>query len=296
MPSKSIRSTGTSKTVRTVDDVFSVLEDELDRSASLADSKRAIDRHTLGNAKLNKDAVNELYNPATILAPTTSNTSMLLKLMFNHKVVLGGIQATSFFYPLCDLSDAPWDFFCCNRYDSDAFITSVKQSCGMDMIEELSSDNGVRVVYFRRNANGVSKPINIRVYISDDEPLQMVLSQPMSYQQSFVSAVGAVCFWPRLNSKGLCRQFEKNVSKFNFPSGKSKLTINMKKMSRTKPKNPSSGVSIYTAGDDRTETICFENVCKLDKVLFKKEIKKIQSIAYAVSEKSSRYLGEYSDM
>ena len=296
MPSHSIKSSSTFKTLRTVDDVLSQAEETLDVDASLAETYNRIMKLTTHNKNLARDTIEELYDPLKILVPVSANPEALLKSMFMHRVVLSGIQATSFFYPLCEFVDAPWDFFCSNRYDSEGFIMEITQSCGLDRIENITADNGTRVVYFRRNMNGETKPINIRVYISDDEPVHSVLSQPASYQQSFVSAVGAVCFWPRLNKKKLYRRFDNNISRMVYPTGKTALTINMQKMSRTAPRTPSSTPSIYTAADNRTEMVVFKNKCGADKAAFKKESKKLENIVYAVSDKSTKYLGDMGDM
>jgi hypothetical protein len=296
MPSHSIKSSSTFKTLRTVDDVFTHLEELQDRDTGLNDSFNKIMRLTAHDKNLAKDAIDSLYDPVEILKPVSVNPEALLRSMFVHRVLLSGIQATSFFYPLCEFVDAPWDFFCCNRYDSESFVREIAQSCGIDLVEEITADNGIRVVYFRRNMNGESKPINIRIYISDDEPLHSVLSQSASYQQSFVSAVGAVCFWPRLNKKRLYRRFDLNASRLVFPSGRTALTINMQKMSRTTPKNPSSTPSIYTVVDKRTEMITFKNKCGADSTPFKKETKRLENIVYAISEKSTKYLGDMGDM
>lgn len=296
MPSRSIKSTSTVKTLRTVDDVFSQVDETLGPDAGLSETYDKIMRLTAHDRNLAAESLDTLYDPIGIFAPMSANPEALLRSMFRHKAVLTGIQATSFFYPLCEFVDAPWDFFCSNRYDSDTFVTEVTQSCGVDLVEQVTADNGTRVVYFRRNVNGEQRPVNIRVYISDDEPLHSVMSQNASYQQTFISAVGAVCFWPRLNKKGLYRRFDNNRSRLVFPSGRTALTINMRKMSRTAPKNPSSTPSIYTGADNRIEKIVFKNKCGAHKTQFDKESKKLQNIVYAVSEKSTKYLGDTGDM
>lgn len=297
MPSRSVKSTGTSKTVRTVDDVFSQLELDLNADASLNESRDRIRKLTVNNSTLERQSIDELHNPLTIFAPIVTEPTSLIKSMFVNNVVLGGVQATSFFYPLCEFSDAPWDFFCCNRDgQSDSFVTQLTQSGGLDLVEQVNADNGNKVVYLRRNINGSDQPINIRVYISSEHPLQVVLSQPVSYQQSYISAVGAVCFWPRLNRKRLCRQFTSNVTKFTFPSGKSKHKINIKKMSNTVPRNPSDTPSIYTGADSRIEIVTFRNACNLDKKLFNKEVESMTNVVYAVSDKSTKYLGNIAGM
>lgn len=296
MPSRSVKSSGTSKTVRTVDDVFSQLELDLGPDASISESSHMIKKLTIGNDALRTQSINELYNPVSIFSPIVANAEALVKSMSNYGVILGGIQATSFFYPVCDFADAPWDFFCCNLNGADRFIIDMTQFAGVDLIEDVRASNGTRVVYFRRSLNGESQPLNIRVYISNQHPLELVLTQPSSYQQTFICPYAAVCFWPRLNKKGLYRSFESNVNQFNFPSGKTKLRIQMKKLSRTVPKKPSSHPSIYTSKDERTEIITFKNECNIDKTLFKRETTKIQNIVYAVSDKSTRYLGNVSGM
>lgn len=296
MPPHSIKSSSTFKTLKTVDDVFSCMEDILDPDAALCESYDKIMRLTAHDKKLKAESLEMLYDPVVIFNPVSANPEALLRSMYMHRAVLSGIQATSFFYPLCEFEDAPWDFFCCNRYDSESFVLDVTQACGAELVEEVTADNGTKVVYFRRNMNGRSKPINIRIYISDDEPLHSVLSQDSSFQQSFVSAVGAVCFWPRLNKKKVYRRFDHNKSRLMFPVGRTSVSIHMQKMSRSAPKNPSSTPSIYTQADKRTETIIFRNKCGADNTSFNKESKKIDNIVYAVSEKSTKYLGDTGDM
>jgi hypothetical protein len=81
-----------------------------------------------------------------------------------------------------------------------------------------------------------------------------------------------------------------------FPIGRTSLTINMQKMSRTTPNNPSPTASIYTGADKRIEDVIFKNKCSVDNILFDIEARKIKTIVYAVSEKSTKYLGDLGDM
>jgi hypothetical protein len=284
-------------TVRTVDDVFSQLDVDLGENASLAESRDRIRKLTKNNNILEYKSIDQLQSIRAVLAPVCVNVDSLIKSMFRYKVALGGIQATSFFYPLCTFSQSPWDFFCSNKNDmGDKFVTDLIQFSGLDLIEDLKSDTKERVVYFRGTVNGTDEPINVRVYISDTDPMQSVLNYEMSYQQTFVSPVAAVCFWPRLNRKSYYRVFKSNSSQREYPTGKTVVTVNMRKMSRTTVKNPQSTPSIYTGVLDRVEVVVFKNELKLDKNVFNKQASKIQSIVYAVSEHSTKYLGDTSGM
>lgn len=297
MPSRSIRSTGTSKTVKTVDDVFSVLDQDLDPDASLIESRERIRTLTLNNSSLEKDSIDQLHSPLIILAPVCTNSSALLKSMFINNVMLGGVQSTSFFYPVCEFGSAPWDFFCSSKNDvGDKFITDMRQFSGADQVEDITATNGTRVVYFRRNINGSNQPINIRIYVSAEHPIDIILSLPMSYQQSFISAAGAVCFWPRLTGKKLYRTFELNSSRLSFPIGKTKFVSNISKLTKTTLKKPLGFPHIYTAQDNRIEIVTFRNECSFDKDIFKDKVAKLQNLVYAVSDKSTKYLGNTASM
>lgn len=295
MPTRSIKSSAS--TVRTVDDVFSQLDIDLDDNASLAESRDRIRKLTRNNNALESESIDQLQSIRSVLAPVCASVNSLIKSMFKYKVALGGIQATSFFYPLCTFSEAPWDFFCSDKNDmGDKFVDDLIKFSGLDLIEDLKSDTKQRVVYFRGAVDGTGQPINVRVFISDTDPMQSILSYEMSYQQTYISVVAAVCFWPRLNKQNYYRVFKSNLSQREYPTGKTVTTIDMKKMSRTTVKNPKSAPSIYMGVLDRVEVIVFKNELKLDKNVFNKQASKIRSMVYAVSEHSTKYLGDTSGM
>lgn len=284
-------------TVRTIDDVFSQLEIDLREDASLIESRDRIRRLTKNNTALESESIDQLQSIRNIVAPVCPNGDALIKSMFRNKVVLGGVQATSFFYPMCTFTQAPWDFFCPSKGGmGDDFVNGLVQFSGLDVLEDLTSGDGTRVVYLRGSVNGTTEPINVRVYISSENPIQCVFNYEMSYQQTFISPVAAVCFWPRLNKKGYYRVFKSNTSQHEFPRGKTVFTVNIKKMSKTHPKVVQTTPSIYNGISDRIEAVIFKNELKLDKVIYKAEASKIESIVYAVSQDSTRYLGSTSGM
>lgn len=286
-------------TVKTVDDVMERMSAYEGKHGELSyhDAVDYVKKICGKDDKLLRETVSSLKDPSVYLSVVCSDARKLLKLMSQYGVILGGIQATSFFYPIAEITSAPWDFYCDKSiYDPTSFIEKFRQITMMDMIEDVDSDDGQRVVYFRGNVNEVPDPINIRIYVSDKNVYASVLDTQKSYQQSFISPIGAVCFWPKLGSARQYRSFDKNDGLKAYPRGNTKLRIGIKSMTEVKPKIKSNLPSIYTMHDKRATSVIYENDIGIDQRAFDKLVKELKGIVYSVHTSSSRYLGTIGNM
>ena len=291
MATHSVKSTST---VRTIDDVFSQLDLEMPE-ATLAESRKYIKKITSPNHKLEMDSIEKLHDPNVHLSPLAPDTNVLLKHMSKYKAVLGGIQATAFFYPVCGITGAPWDFFC-DAKKADEFINRFPQVTNAELLEDLCGDSGHRVAYFRKNVSGFDSVINIRVFVSESQPIASILDLKCSYEQACISICGAVFFWPKLQQRGLYRSFDSNIGLTQYPRGKSIHSIHTGSMKKTTLKRPSEFPSVYTGIVERVEAIVFSSKSKSVQGEMDKEVRNLQEIVYAVHNTSTRYLGTVGDM
>lgn len=291
MAPRSIKSTST---VKTVDDVFSQLDIDLP-NAGLDESRRYIRKLTGTNNKLESEAIEQLQDPSMHLSPIAPDPIALLKLMSKYKVALGGIQATAFFYQICDITSAPWDFFCHNA-TGDEFIQGFLQITLCKTLEDLRGSDGNRVVYLRKSINGLLNPANIRIYISDAQPMSSILNLKLSYEQACLFASGAIFFWPKLQQKGLYREFESNNGLKAYPKGKTIQKIEIDSLRKTSLKKPLQSPFIHTGIVDRVESVIFSNSNQISKSETQKEVKMLQNIVYAVFNSSTKYLDSTCNM
>lgn len=281
-------------TVRTIDDVFSVIDTELPEDASMSTAKDFVRKLTGTNKALRDLSIKELESLPVYLSHVLSNTSAFINLMLKCKAVLGGPQATSYFYPICGPTECPWDFYCHAKF-GDAFVDGFRQMSGADMIEDVKHGS-VRLVHFRNSVNGMRDTSKIRIYISDEEPLASIFNLRSSYEQSFLSASTAVCFWPKLQSRDVYRVFESNSGQKAYPVGKTFYSIQLKSLRQTSTKRPLQAPAVYTGLETRVEYVPLDNNSKCDSRLFAKEISAMENIMYAVFNDSTRYLGSTGNM
>jgi len=243
------------------------------------------------NSALATETINEIENLHSLLTPITANTSALIKLMARYNVILGGPQATSFFYPVCEFTDCPWDLFCDTKY-VDKFITSYKSSSGSDLIEDVDNgDMGCRVTHMRRSINGSKSSCSIRILSSSRDPMEMILGLKASYEQSAVTHSYAIFFWPKLQQRGLYRLFNDNDGLSIFPKGKTFYQTRVSPGRKTSLKNPTTQPSVYSGIEDRIETVVFQNTEGLDSEEYEKSVSNMKGIVYAVHNSSTRFLG-----
>jgi hypothetical protein len=282
-------------TIRTVDDVFGAID--LNGNQSLEKCRSFIASLDGVNPKVKSDSLRALQSPEQVFCPLTANVGGLLKALHAYGVILGGAQATSFFYPICNPPDSPWDFFYDSRNgDPDGFISLFMQLTMYDTIEDISSDGGHRVVHLRGNGSTMKGPINVRIFVSPYDTISRVLSFKVSHLQSFVSSTMAVCFWPRLTARNTFREFESNNGFDVYPSGKTVCLTKISGLSLVKPRVTMSRPSIYSIEDKRTEFIVFENVLKIPSREFNKSVEQIKQSHYAVYNSSTRYMGSTATM
>lgn len=282
-------------TVRTVDDVFSVMESQLPKDASLIESRKFARHVTKKDKHLMNAVIDEIENLSSLMSPIAQNPDVLVRIMARTGAVLGGAQATSFFYPICDWTDVPWDIFC-HSSTADDFIQSYKQSSIPEVIEDVRSDDGMRVVHMRRSIPDCSTPVNIRIFVSNMRPLESILQLRNSYEQSVISAVDAICFWPKLVSQKMYRVFESNVGTSLYPRGKTFYEMKLDPIKKTRLRKPMQTTEIYTGLESRVENVVFRNRCDINPDHYSRLINVHKNIVWAVSNSSTKYLGNIADM
>jgi hypothetical protein len=282
-------------TVKTVDDVMSLMEEKLGDSASLSESRRFITNLGKRDSVLASSVLEEIESIRSVVSPITQNIDALTKLMVRTGAVLGGLQATSFFYPLCDLTGAPWDIFC-HTDTADDFITNYIQSSGSEIVEDVSADNLKRVVHLRRSVPGCSSPVNVRVFVCNSHPISSVMDLRNTYEHTVISAAGAIHFWPRLTSKRIYRVFDSNLGTSAYPRGKTFYEITSDPLHRTRPRKQMEVPEIFSGLESRVESVIFKNVCNVPNTEYCALIDSLEGIVYSVFNSSTKYLGHTGDM
>ncbi|RKF64182.1 hypothetical protein OnM2_020068, partial [Erysiphe neolycopersici] len=86
------------------------------------------------------------------LARMCPNPRPLIKCMHNCNVVLGGLQATSLFYPLVSFTQSPWDFYFDLRSEStQTFLSALEQITMLDVVQDSTNGDGYRLLHLRGN-------------------------------------------------------------------------------------------------------------------------------------------------
>lgn len=287
-------------TVQTVDDIMDQMEVNIPPDASLTDTEDYIRRIAGSNVDLARDAISHVRSLESTLGPVTINPKRLIKLMLKYNVLLIGAQATSHFYPICNLTDCPWDFFCHTK-SADGFIDGYTCSSGSDLNEDIRSNDGYRVVYFTRYVNGMSEPCRVRVFVSDNDPLKSLFDMKYSYEQSIICGVGAMCFWARLQRSKLYREFKFNPGIDMYPHSELSFRSNLRIGHKTNLKSHNVDPSVYYGLSRRTRYQFYyidtdDDDEQYYKDIVRSTIYRIQSIVYASSNHNTKYIGDVSDM
>jgi hypothetical protein len=296
---KMSRSVASASTVLTVDDALDRLSmiEEQHGESSLADARQIIRDLCGKNSKLTRDAIDVLHSPSVFFGSLCANSVSLLSTMFKCNCILGGIQATSLFFPIAGVTDAPWDFYCgTTDGDPDRFISEFAQITMFTKIEDIKSTTGERTVHFRGNVNGTPTPVMVRIFVAHRKAMESILELTYSYQQSYISAVGAVCYWPRLGQNRQYRIFSTNSGLKAYPTGKSKPPSNIRSMKHVTPRTTAATPSIYTANDSRIQIVAFKNEIAVADTVFAKAAQGLDKCVYAVHNTSTRYLGHLGGM
>ncbi|KAF2857431.1 hypothetical protein K470DRAFT_266828 [Piedraia hortae CBS 480.64] len=203
--------------------------------------------------------------------------------MVEHGAVLGGYQATAYFYPIVRITSAPWDFYCCStECDPDSFVGTMRQITMLELIEDVRSDENRRVVYMRGHMNGLNDPITVRISVSSSDPMASIMDLKMSYQHSAISAYGAICFWPKLGGKKQYRVFKHNGGQASYPRGKTVCAVELSSLAEERPRHHTPHPSIYSAGQKGVELVSFRNVIGVPEDAFRKRYCFLENVVYAV--------------
>jgi len=274
---------------------MSLMNDSLSFEASLHESRKFIKQTVGKNSILRSQAMEELESIEAILSPITTNPSTLVTAMIRCGAMIGGPNATSFFYPICEMTGCPWYIFC-HKEKADTFVNTYRNSSGADFIEDTGISKDSRVVHFRKSNNGMEKACNVSIYISERDPLESILNLKNSYDQTAISGVGAICFWPKLQSNGMYRVFDSNTGLMDYPKGNTFHQTIISPGKRAIMKKSLTTPSIYSGVSSREEIVVFKNVSNIDNVIFSHKLKELQNIVYSVFNSSSKYLGHTADM
>ncbi len=274
---------------------MSLMDQTLDFATSLDESRKFIRKVTRDNKKLATEAIEELESIVSFLSPITANPHRLLKFMFACNAAIVGIQATSFFYPITTLHDAPWDIFC-HTDKADKFVDDYTASSGAEVVELVTSENGNSVMHLRRPVNGSKETCKIRIFVSDAAPIQSALDMKASYEQSIITPTCALCFWPKLMERRAYRSFSGNKGISEYPKGKTFYEIKLEDLKATRPRKTVEEPSVYSGITSRVESVVFENVASLNTSSFARNMEEMRRIMFAVHNSSTRYLGSTGNM
>lgn len=285
---------------RTTSDVLDVLqqEDTGKKKLSLRDTRKKIKDITGKDTSLAAQTISEIQSIKEIFSSISSIPERMVNLMHRTNTYLAGLQATSYFYPVSGITDAPWDLFCSSIHgDPDTLLAELSVLTGAEVIENLQSSNGSkRMVIYRRSVNGTTEPVTIRVFVSTCHPLEAILDLRLTQQQSFVSAVAAVCFWPKLlqSKQRKSKQFDNNNGLSIYPTGEAKFRNRHSKLYPLS--NPIASSLQIHVGLLETEYIMFENEGNIPRDKFSTSVAELRNIVYAVSNLSTKYMGNVSGM
>lgn len=115
-------------------------------------------------------------------------SKLLIKLSLNCNVILGGLQATSFFYPLVNFTQSAWDFYYDSREESfQIFIDGINQITMHDVLQD-TKNAGYRIFHMRGSVNGSYHPIDGCIYCRPVDPYTSLLLLPFSHQHSMLTS------------------------------------------------------------------------------------------------------------
>ncbi|RKF65773.1 hypothetical protein OnM2_003021, partial [Erysiphe neolycopersici] len=175
--------------LRTVDDVLECLsiQKEQHGDISRSDAMRFVTRVCDGDDRVVQDTRRALDILVSYLVPCD--------------VVLGCVQAISFFYPFANFTQAPWGFYCNLRSSKpEVFINRLREITMRDVLQDTKLQSGYRTVHMRGTVNGSLSNIDVQIYCGPVSPYASILSLPSSYEQSLLSACGGICFWSKLKN------------------------------------------------------------------------------------------------
>ncbi|HAA5926480.1 TPA_asm: hypothetical protein GFY42_15260 [Listeria monocytogenes] len=278
-----------------MDDVMSAIDTGLPPDASLQQSMEAVIRLTEGNAKLRDISLKQITSLDQYLGSVSTHPKAFIESMFKCGAMLVGPQATSYMYPICDIENYPWDFFCPSSTFCD-FVDFYKSDPKSVLLEELGVDGHLRVAYFSKYINTIIGSCNVRMFEIKGNPIAKVLELKNTYEQSFISPVCAFCFWPRLHKLTSYRELSCNPGLKGYVRCGITLKTQIVKMKQTRLRKPMEEPLIVSTSSKRAEVVFFENEYGLDRILFQEQGYDMKNMMYAIYNNSTRYLGTVGNM
>jgi hypothetical protein len=142
---------------RTTSDVLDLLQqdDTGQKKMSLRDTRKKVRDITGRDTALAAQTIKEIQSITEIFSSISSIPSSMVKLLHKTNTYLGGLQATSYFYPISGITDSPWDLFCSSTYgDPETLIGELPVNTGAELIETMVSSSGHRkMLLYRRSVN-----------------------------------------------------------------------------------------------------------------------------------------------
>lgn len=174
--------------------------------------------------------------------------------------------------------------------------TRVQTSSSAEIVEDVHTCDSMRVVHMRKSMQSYPTPANIRIFVSNTRPFESVLQLKNTYEQTVVTAAGAICFWPKLVSRGIFRAFDSNPGTSYCPKGRTFCNVSMNPIKRNRLRKPMESTEIYTGLISRVESIIFKNTCDIGRDDYSFMIDILENIVWAVSTHSTRYVGDIAGM
>lgn len=276
-----------------IDDIIEQLRnDDPDIARPSIENTRDFTTRIYVENNTDNQATKLLEDPIVFFAVLCRDSRVLLKAMYDCNAVLGGFQATSFFFPVVTAISAPWDFYCSNANgDPSEFILRVDEITGFDMIEDKSFVTGERTVHYRGNFTDLDEMLDIRIFISNRSAMEMILDLESSLEQSAITATVGICFWPRLTTQRQYKVFEYNGGHDDYPIASMIARPKITNMNRVRRKSSYDEPVIYGALDKKMRIEVFDNEIDISQESYDFSLACMTGIVYAVYNSSTRYLG-----
>lgn len=260
---------------------------------SLDEATNIVDNICIGNEILRNDVTKILQYPSGFFDLITSDSKSLLQLMYRTNAILGGIQATAFLFFADYINGAPWDFYCSLTDGSpDKFVASFETITTFKHIEYKYHDTGHTIIYYRSYANDV----NARIFIGPKTCMESILDLKYSYEQTAISAVAAISFWPRLNKLNQFLLFKSNPGHSSYLHSNITYIYSITDMRKVRRMNSLTQPSMYSVEDDKAYVVIFDNKISVNQRQYAKTVNSIRGLIYCVFNSSTRYLGTVGNM
>lgn len=260
---------------------------------SLSEATSIVDDICIGNENLRNNVTKILQHPSGFFDLITSDSKSLLQLMYRTNTILGGIQATAFLFFVDYVDGAPWDFYCSSiDGNPDKFVANFEAITIFTHIEYKYHDTGHTIIYYRSD----TKSINARIFIGPKKCMESILDLKYSYEQTGISAVAAISFWPKLNKLNQFLLFKSNPGHSSYSHGNIVYTYDLHDMRRVRRTSSLIQPSIYSVEDDKVCVVIFDNKICVSQRRYTQTVNSIRGLLYSVFNSSTKYLGTVGNM